>query len=80
MNIQEVIKGLECCKVGCKDCPYYGEQECILKVRDDALEVLKEQCRFMEFLYNVINPNELEAYLRMYLALPIPTNGERTKE
>lgn len=42
-DIDTVIKGLERCKVGCKNCPYYGVENCIIAIRDDALEALKEQ-------------------------------------
>lgn len=33
-----------------------------------------EQIAFLEFLYNVINPNDMEQYLQMWKAPSIPTN------
>lgn len=36
---------------------------------------LKEDNRFLEFLYDRISPNEMEQYLSMYKATDIKTNG-----
>ena len=45
-NRDEVIKALKCCRVNEDDpcegnCPYSGEEDCIGKVMDDALELLE---------------------------------------
>lgn len=48
MDIENVIKGLECCEIGSGDrcyeteCPYYG-QGCTESLKNDILEFLKEQ-------------------------------------
>ncbi len=41
IDVEKVIRGLERCKVGCKDCPYYNVQGCVIALRDDALEAIK---------------------------------------
>lgn len=41
-DIDKVIKGLECCKVGCTDCPYKGISDCVTSLNNDAIELLKE--------------------------------------
>lgn len=40
---EKVIKGLECCKLGCDyGCPYaYSEEDCTRNLASDALELLK---------------------------------------
>ena len=53
MDIEKVIKGLECHhidelnRINCADCPYYKEDDiamgCLNSVHDDALALLKEQ-------------------------------------
>ena len=92
-DIEKVIKGLECCynrtddpqtiKCLCSDCQYNNDditgRRCHIELCEDALELLKEQRRFIKFLYNVI-PDEMEAYLSMYLFLRNPTFGERKEE
>ena len=48
-NLEKVIKGLECCRetgwTSCHGCPYYcGDAcTCILKLKSDALTILKAQ-------------------------------------
>lgn len=34
---------------------------------------------FVEFLFNVINPNQMQRYFEMYMALPIPTEDKKIK-
>ena len=54
-------------------------------VRDcinDALALLKEQeekLKFLDALYNYINPNDMEKYMQMYKSLPIPSDGRSVK-
>ena len=53
-DIDEVIKGLECCKSiygsECKLCPYHYRDgdDCIEALAEDALVLLKEQQRIKE--------------------------------
>lgn len=58
MNDREkVLKGLECCttdmdmnyEVSCdsEDCPYTGEDGCIIKLCSDALALLKEESKIV---------------------------------
>lgn len=42
----------------------------------EEFKALKEDSRFLEFLYNHILPNEMEQYLSMYKSSDIKTNGE----
>lgn len=41
----------------------------------EEFKALKEDNRFLEFLYDRISPNEMEQYLSMYKATDIKTNG-----
>ena len=51
MDMEKVIKGLECClhNNDCKNCPYKEEYDpnfdCIDRTRKDAIELLKEYKR-----------------------------------
>ncbi len=42
---EEIMKALECCQVntdiGCEDCPYYNEGDCLSKLCTDALTLIK---------------------------------------
>ncbi len=52
-------------------------REGVIKVKEHE-EITKDPTShdFLNFLYNTINPNEMEQYIRMYQAGDIPTNGE----
>lgn len=78
-KLNKVIKALEFCNQSedCRGCVYFTDAlkgKCGCGI--DALNLLKEQQQFIEFLYNHINPNEMESYVKMYHALPIPTDGK----
>ena len=48
----------------------------------DALALLKEQeekLKFLDALYNYINPNDMEQYMQMYKSLPVPSDGRSVK-
>ena len=65
---KKVAKGLRCCidgldmnyEISCDsgDCPYTGEDGCIIKLCSDALELLKEQER------RIVDLEQLMAYER----------------
>ena len=54
-DIEKVIKGLECCKVGCTDCPYRGISDCVTSLNNDAIELLKEQQKEIERIKRISN-------------------------
>jgi hypothetical protein len=71
---EKVIERLEYC-AGTRD-GYV--RDCI----NDALALLKEQeekLKFLDALYNYINPNDMEKYMQMYKSLPIPSDGRSVK-
>ena len=41
----------------------------------EALSKVEEDLKFLEFLWNVINPNQMESYIAMYNAQGVQTNG-----
>ena len=50
-NRERVLKGLKCCANGCLgDCPYFKTDECGQLLPKDALELLKEQERIIEYM------------------------------
>ena len=54
-----------CCDVllfPCSKCPYNLKQD--------------ERCDFLEFLWNTIQPNEMEQYWTMFHCKDVSTNGE----
>jgi hypothetical protein len=86
---EKVIKGLECA-IGirgiknCGDCPYDNDFNCVGCdiVMRDAIVLLKEQeekLKFIDALYNYINPNDMEQYMQMYRSLPVPSDGRSVK-
>ena len=93
MNREKVIKGLEICRhrvisqENCKECPYIydgraKQSNCEGVLHWDALALLKEQeekLKFLDALYNYINPNDMEKYMQMYKSLPIPSDGRSVK-
>ena len=42
---------------------------------EKTIAYMKEKTDFLEFLYQVIQPNEMEQYRSMYLAQPIAEDG-----
>lgn len=59
MNIEEIIKGLECCTadgLGCESCPYKLKGEilrsidCIDELEKDALELIETQQDLIKML------------------------------
>lgn len=60
-------------------------QRMALKEALDRCEVARfpicayDRTDFLEFLYNVIQPNEMERYLDMYHAQPIAQDGGNTR-
>jgi len=89
MNREKVIYDIERCIChvpdACRDCSHYGHGEvigCMEELLTDALALLKEQeekLKFLDALYNYINPNDMEKYMRMYRSLPIPSEGRSVK-
>jgi hypothetical protein len=87
MDREKVIKGLETCSQKtvlyvCGQCPYNNDDsdtyDCTQALSEDALALLKEQeekLKFLDALYNYINPNDMEQYMQMYRSLPVPSDG-----
>lgn len=57
----------------CDGCPYDEDYPCcvdcldtMLKQAADAIEELLRKEKFHAFLWNVINPNDMQLYLEMY--------------
>ena len=60
-DIKKVVKGLECCTKwdSCSDCHYqtpneYDVSECTEHLHNDALELLKEQQKTIDFQHNAL--------------------------
>ena len=81
----ELSKSLRICTdpdIPCDECPYL--KSCLIDHNDgvtglmlkaaDAIEELLRKEKFHEFLWNVINPNDMELYLTMY-----HSGGEKEK-
>ena len=62
--------------IGCKGCALLDGIYCRLKEMPVCSGKDPTSHDFLTFLYNTINPNEMEQYIRMYQAGDIPTNGE----
>ena len=78
----ELVESLRGCgndSVGCGDCPYkdgYWDGNCLnglLTEAADAIEELVRKEKFHAFLWNTIQPNEMEQYLTMYRAQAVPS-------
>lgn len=73
-----VLGIIEKYRIRSNDKPEYNEWE--LFADNESKGTIKEKdpttLDFLNFLYNHINPNEMEQYIRMYQAGDIPTNGE----
>lgn len=54
-------------------------QEQIIELQKLQVKSLQAKAKFLEFLFNHINPNEMEMYIAMYNSMNIPTEG-RTNE
>lgn len=75
MNENNVVKALRVCTSErtiskcSKICPYHNVQDCRTKLMidaADAIEELLQKEKFHAFLWNVINPNDMQLYLEMY--------------
>lgn len=57
--------------------PHYGEETSydsdLMKQAADAIEELVRKEKFHAFLWNTIQPNEMEQYLSMYRAQAVPS-------
>lgn len=51
----------------------------IIELQKLQVKSLQAKTKFLEFLFNHINPNEMEMYIAMYNSMNIPTEG-RTNE
>ena len=81
----ETIDQLENLKSHCKDMARDGSDiwEKDIKALAEAIAVLSQQNKdldFLNFLYNHINPNEMENYMAMYNSKGVPTCGARTED
>ena len=45
MTDEQIIKALECCKIGnCDDCPFYGiKEDCDVELPEEALNIINRQ-------------------------------------
>ena len=66
----------------CESCSYDEDYPCCADCLDemhkeaaDAIEELVRKEKFHTFLWNVINPNEMEQYIEMYNSKGIPVCG-----
>lgn len=72
----ELVKSLRLCATkderepgGCLGCEFDdGCEGVLLEEAADAIEELQRKERFHAFLWNTIQPNEMELYLAMYRA------------
>lgn len=68
MDVEKIIKGLECCsKTRCRECPYtFGEDiDCIDHICFDALELIKSQQSELDELHICIQYQIDKAYEEM---------------
>ena len=76
ITIDDIIESLNACVNGddcekCIECENLRERFCWLNLMRKAAEVLeqvKQKEKFHAFLWNTIQPNEMEQYLAMYHA------------
>ena len=76
VTIDELIDSLNACvhDEQCEKCIECGKHsghlcwEDLMRISADALEQLKQREKFHEFLWNTINPNQMEVYMSMYNA------------
>ena len=60
---------------------FHSDSE-VQNIAKAVLALLKEQeekLKFLDALYNYINPNDMEKYMQMYKSLPIPSDGRSVK-
>jgi len=76
ITIDELLESLNACVRGddcekCIECGNLRERFCwvnLMRKTAEVLEQIKQQEKFHEFLWNTIQPNEMEQYLAMYRA------------
>lgn len=76
ITIDELLGSLNACVHGddCEKCIEFEnlrERFCwvnLMRKTAEVLEQIKQEEKFLEFLWNTIQPNEMEAYLSMYNA------------
>ena len=76
ITIDELLESLNSCVRGddcekCIECENLRERFCwvnLMRKTAEVLEQIKQQEKFHEFLWNTIQPNEMEQYLAMYRA------------
>lgn len=61
--------------------PYNAEQRCLAILQAaNAIEELARKEKFHAFLWNTIQPNEMEQYLAMYRAQAVPSEPPKEGE
>jgi len=76
ITIDELLESLNACVRGddcekCIECGNLRERFCwvnLMRKTAEVLEQIKQKEKFLEFLWNTIQPNEMEQYLAMYRA------------
>lgn len=76
ITIDELLESLNACVHGddcekCIECENPKEQFCwvhLMRKTAEVLEQIKQREKFHAFLWNTIQPNEMEAYISMYNA------------
>lgn len=76
ITIDELLESLNACVHGddcekCIECENLRELFCwvnLMRKTAEVLEQIKQEEKFLEFLWNTIQPNEMEQYLAMYRA------------
>lgn len=76
ITIDELLESLNACVSGddcekCIECEKLRERFCwvnLMRKTAEVLEQIKQEEKFLEFLWNTIQPNEMEQYLAMYRA------------
>lgn len=74
ITIDELIESLNACVHGddcekCIECENLRERFCfvnLMRKTAEVLEQLKQEEKFHAFLWNTIQPNEMEQYISMY--------------
>lgn len=68
-NLNHCVHGDDCEK--CIACEHIGERYCwgkLLRITIEVLEQLKQREKFHDFLWNTIQPNQMEVYISMFNA------------
>ena len=76
ITIDELLESLNACVRGddcekCIECENIRKRFCwvnLMRKTAEVLEQIKQEEKFLEFLWNTIQPNEMEQYLAMYRA------------